>query len=354
MKASIRWFIVVLLMVAAMAAWQGGRVVFAAPGAAPSGATAGDTPVVKKTMDDYLSFVYAQMPQVQRDQISRNDFIKLNHAMQEAMLRQVEKMAQERGGAAARSATAMREQMQAQLARVDWNKKINELKAMELKEKLVALPQFDPAMQDRPVMASSQAQYDSMPDQVKEQLSYEQFQKLQRAALAASGLGDTATWGDVNDRQAEQLDEMLEKVRSGEEIDLTQMMKRFSSAMEALGAPMAVQMSAPPVARAAGEDTGTVTRIIEISPLVTVSLRGGHSFDGYLLTRETMGKDPARYIGIRPANFGSTGVFTGVMVVPRGDIGRISFFDDEVSERKDFSLPEYIRTYMTVTENAPA
>ena len=116
MKSAMRWLIVVMLMVAAMATWQGGRVVFAAPGETASGETVaegdGDTaPVVKKTMDDYLKFVYDQMPQTQQDQISRNDFIKLNHAMQEAMLRQVEKMAAERGGAAAASAAQMRARM---------------------------------------------------------------------------------------------------------------------------------------------------------------------------------------------------------------------------------------------------
>ena len=357
MKVSLRWFILVLFMVVAMGTWQGGRVVFAEEGGDAAAGEESTPPAEKKTMDDFLSFMYDQMPQVQQDRISRADYIKLTHAMQDAAIRQIEKMAEEQGGDAARRMAETRQQMKEQMESQDWGQMIEQMRESDIKGKMEAMPQYNPAMQDQPAIGNVQEQYDSMPEQLRENISLDRFKKMQAASLRRLGLTDTATWADVNVAEQKMTDEMLAKVKSGEEIDLGELMKGMMEVMGE-GHEETVRLMRPQqqMRAAAGGDSGpaTVSRIIDISPLVTVSMRQGHSFDGYLMTRETMGKDPARFIGIRPANHGSTGIFTGVMVVPRADIGKIVFFDETIGEIRDFSLAEYIRTYMTVTEEAPA
>ena len=84
MKSFIRWVFVVVLVVAAMAIWQGGRMVFAEvrDTASTVAANDGDTAAtVKKTLDDYLIVVYIAFSSLVRNQVSLEDFIACNRSI---------------------------------------------------------------------------------------------------------------------------------------------------------------------------------------------------------------------------------------------------------------------------------
>lgn len=355
MKLPVRLLLIALLTaLLATVAWQGDIRVYAEEG--EEAATAENVPPAaaeKKTFDDFISYLYDQMPPVQRDRISRNDFVTLTKAMQEAAVRQMEKAAAEARGEQAQQMQEMVQKMREQMAEQDYSEAIAKMEEMNLKAMIAAQPQFNPAMQDQPIADSLRASYDSMPEAIRERMSFEKFQQAQQAQLRAMGLEADATWGEMNEASQKMTDELLAKVKSGEEIDLGEFAKKFQAAMgesaRSFSPPRPpVRMAAAPVA-AVPQDTSPAAvarRMMEISPLVTVTMRRGHSLDGYLLPNETMGRNPAQFIGVRPANHGSTGIFTGVMVVRRSDIASITFFDDEVRELKDLSLSEFMRQYM--------
>ncbi len=357
MKLPVRLLLIALLTVLlATVAWQGDIRVYAEEG--EEAATAENVPPAaaeKKTFDDFISYLYDQMPPVQRDRISRNDFVQLTKAMQEAAVRQMEKAAAEARGEQAQQMQEMVQKMREQMAEQDYSEAIAKMEEMNLKEMIAAQPQFNPDMQDQPVADSLRASYDSMPAEIREQMSFEKFQQAQQAQLRAMGLEADATWGEMNDASQKMTDELLAKVKSGEEIDLGEFAKKFQAAMGESARSFSPPRPQVQMAAAAPQDTSPAAvarRMMEISPLVTISMRRGHSLDGYLLPNETMGRNPAQFIGVRPANHGSTGIFTGVMVMRRSDIASITFFDDEARELKDLSLSEFMRQYMFTDEPA--
>ncbi len=362
MKNMIRKFILATLMaIMATAAWQGGHVVFAeeaagdgaaAPAAAPAeGEPADDagSSTGKKSASDYYGTLYDQLPDIQQNGITRRDFIKLNQALQTAVFDDMEATGKKRGGDVQARLDAERQKLQDQLKKRDWTENTNKLEESNLLETLEDMPQYSEDLQDEPVLAKVRDQYNAIPERTRKKMSFEEYKRMQTSLVKALELESDATWSDVNAAQKKLLRDLLADVKREDGIALSEMKKKFAAGIGSQQMRF-VHLLEPSAVATTVTDTGVVTRVLDISPLVTITLRGGHSFDGYLLLKETMGKNPARYIGVRPLTFGNTGVFSGVMVMPRTDIRELTFFDEEARECKSFSFAAYIKQYMIVEE----
>lgn len=230
---------------------------------------------------------------------------------------------------------------------LNWNRLRQQFQEVNVAAAIRQLPQYLAVLEDLKVQDSWEKAYRTLPPDVRERITSDQFKTMTIASLRAYGITnpEPMTWKEVFEAQKRVLQGQRERLRKGTRIAPATVVGIFQRMIgEVATSLVAEYLPATPVVSTTASDT--MLRL-EMTPLVTIRFAGGRAMDGYLLPYQTLGRDPRKFIGYRPGNFGNTGIFEGVTVLERRKITEITYYDERERDFKSFTLDDYLKSLTT-------